>query len=197
MQIDRTLIGQSVRNAAKPEWGVGKVTAVQATQSAGQPAHRVTVVFPVVGTKAMLVPPAQLAAPSDEPTRAKGWLDELAGVTLDDRLTKVPKKYEQVLGTPAQRLRAVLDLYRYSDDPASLLRWARNQTGVGDPLTHWSRDELATAFARFAGERDSLLRARAAQLRLKEGDDAVKAEIDMLEEPVERTRVREALGKII
>lgn len=177
--MEQALVGRKVRNAARPEWGVGTVLRVQPTKVGGAPVHRVSVQF-AVGHRTLLVPPARLVAPEPEQQRDDGWLDQIAGATLDDQLLNLPTSVTELLGTPRDRLSAVFGLYEYTEDPASLLKWARAQTQVADPLTHWSRDELLTAFRAFCRERDAHFRVMAALLVKAEGKDALKAALDAL-----------------
>lgn len=197
MQIDRSLVGKSVQVPGRPEWGVGRVLRVE-PHNGSAPAARVTIQFPH-GTRVMLVPPAVLAEPQQETAEARaptGWLDSLAGKAPDDRLTKVPESILQVLGDPAARFAAVLPLFAYSAQPDSLLRWARSQARVADPLSHWSRDELTVAFGKFVLERDALLREIAARIRMSDGAAALSKLVKQLEEPV-KTCVVEALRRIL
>ncbi len=195
LPIGPELVGREVRVAARPEWGVGRVLRVQPMKVAGQTVFRVGVQFPV-GSKTLQSPPAVLSLPTAEPQRGQGWLDTMGGSTLDDRLRALPEDVADVLGSIRARLQAVVPLYEIRDEPAALLKWARNQTGVADPLSHWSRDELSVAFRAFRIERDSHFRNLAAQLRIKEGHDAVRAFVDEQPEPA-RAAIREALGRII
>lgn len=167
------LRGRAVQNAARPEWGVGKVVDVQPTKVGGSPAQRVTVQFSM-GRRTMMVPPAKLIAPQAEPTRASGWLEQAAGTALDDRLREVPEEIAMTLGSPRARFAAVLTLFKYTGEHESLLRWARDQTGVADPLSHWSRDELEVAWRDFCANRDLMLRTHAATVRQKEGADGLR-----------------------
>lgn len=183
LEIDKTLVGRKVQVPGRPDWGAGTVLKVLSTTSAGAPLHRVTVQFPH-GTRTLVVPPAKLTAPQDEQERqAVGWLESIGGRTVDDRLKRVPEDVVQVLGTLRQRLAAVFPLYRWTDEPKSLARWAMSQTHLADPLSHWSRDELSVAFAAFCSERDAHLRNLAALLRAAEGADALREALEALESP--------------
>lgn len=177
LPIDKQLVGQRVCNPARPEWGIGEVLRVQTTTVGGETQHRVSIQFPT-GHRTLQVPPARLATPGGEPERQQGWLDQLAGNTLDDRLTKLPPVVTEFLGTHAQRLAVLARLYRYSDAPASLERWARDQTRAADPLSLWSRDELVVAFGKYCIERDAELRITAARLKATEGQGALEAALN-------------------
>jgi hypothetical protein len=183
LEIGPALVGQKVFNPARPEWGVGTVLRVETTTVGGRPQHRVSIQF-ATGHRLVHVPPAQLTAPQPDMQRTAGWLDSLSGNTVDDRLCKLPAAGSDALRQPVQRLAALASLYTYVDEPSSLSKWARDQTGVGDPLSLWSRDELVAAFAKFCGERDAECRAAAAQLVHAEGPQALNAALGALPQPV-------------
>lgn len=170
--VDPGLLGATVRNPARPEWGDGRVVAIQPVAGSAPPAFRVTVQFHV-GRKTMVVPPGRLIAPPDEQRAPAGWIDKLSGNTIDDRLQRLPDDVLRAFGTPRQRLDAVLPWYAFSEAPEDLLRWARKLTGMPDPLTHWSRDELTRAFETFTRERDAHLRSLAGLLRHTGGTEAL------------------------
>lgn len=193
LPIDSSLIGRDVCNAARPEWGVGKVASVQPTPVDGKPAQRVTIEFPT-GRRTLVVPPARLVEPRPEPQRGAGWLDVLGKSTLDDQLRQLPEEVTEMIGTPRQRVAALAPLYRYDETPAGLSRWACDRVEVADPLSQWSRDELQVAFRVFSHERDGYLRSALAILRRDEGPDAVKELLDGLE-PTTAARMRDALQK--
>lgn len=195
LAIGPELVGQRVQNAARPDWGVGTVTRVERKSTAGSGIFRVSVQFNL-GLKHVLVPPARLVVPQPEPTRQKGWLDSLGRNTLDDRLRRLPTETLEVLGTPAQKLAALAKLYRWSDEASAIAKWARAQTGVGDPLSAWTRDEIEVAFRDFANERDAALRAAAARIKLSEGPEALRRALDSLPEEF-RPGIDAALSKII
>jgi len=173
LPVNSELVGAKVRCAARPEWGTGTVLRVQAAQVGGRRAHRVSVQFSV-GHRTLIVPPARLAAPIPEPQRQAGWLEGVGRTALDDRLRALPESVIDVLGSPRTRLAAVMPLYEISEESESLLSWARRQTGVGDPLSRWSRDELLAALRDFNVERDAHLRNLAAVIKLKEGPQALR-----------------------
>lgn len=59
--------------------------------------------------------------------------------------------------TPAARLRAVLGLYRFEATPGSLMDWAAAQSGLSDPLSHFTRHELEEYFSDFRRNLDKAL----------------------------------------
>ncbi|MBU0618279.1 MAG: DUF3553 domain-containing protein [Planctomycetes bacterium] len=172
IRISPGLVGSKVRNAARPEWGSGTILRIEQIRGGAQLTHRISIQF-ATGHRTLLVPPARLTAAGPEPERAAGWLDGIGKTTLDDRLRKLPDQVTQVLGSPRERLTAVVPLYAVTTDPPSLLRWAISQSGVRDPLTHWTRDELLAALRDFCNERDAHLRNVAALLKQQEGPKAL------------------------
>lgn len=196
LTISPQLVGRKVSVPNRPEWGVGTVLSVSSTVVNGESLHRVTVQFHT-GARLLVVPPAILAEPRAEPQRKAGWLDALAGRTLDDALVRLPDEIENYLGPPERKIMLLARLYEIDgDDPKSLAKWAKRQTNVGDPLSHWSRDELAVAWGRFATERDTALRVAAAKLRQLFGPGELEAILGRLE-PVVAERIREALRRVI
>lgn len=199
MQTDVTigpeLVGQPVQLASRLDWGVGKVLKVSPAIQDGLAAHRIEVQFSF-GTRQLLAPPARLIAPTLQPEREAGWLDSIGRSTLDDQLRSLPEEVVQVFGGPATRLAAIFPLYEFTDEPNLLMRWARQQTQIGDPLSKWSRDELLSAFQHYCNERDAYLRAIAAVIRQSGGPEALQTALSGLDGPV-RERVLEALRRPI
>jgi hypothetical protein len=195
LEIGPGLVGQRVFNPARPEWGAGTVLRVETTRAGGAAQHRVSVQF-LAGHKMVHVPPARLTRELQGQTREAGWLDKVAGTTADERLKKLPADVTEFLGTATQRLAAVAELYQYTEDPRSLTEWARRQTRVADPLSHWSRDELLRAFGTFCSERDAELRVTAARVKQSQGAEALQAAVDALP-PAIRQGVRAALQRPI
>lgn len=193
LPITNDLVGQSVINPARPEWGRGKVLRVQATHVGGKPAHRVSIQFDT-GHRTLVVPPARITAPQPEQEREAGWLDTVAGRTIDDRLKSLPPSVTELLGTPQQQIAALVPHYAHDETPESLIKWARRQANVADPLSLWSRDELLIAFRAFAMERDTALRIAAAKLREREGPEALAQLLDDLPAPLAEA-LRTALRK--
>lgn len=185
-------IGAKVVNEARPDWGVGTILRVEHALSGGDGPLRVTVQF-AVGSRVVQVPPARLTPPGGPVQRDAGWLDKLAGKTLDDALRAIPEEIAMHLGRPADKLGLLAGLYELSDDPAALLRWARRQTGVGDPLEHWTRDELAAAYTDFSRARDDMLRETVLRIRRSDGPSGVDAVLADTP-PAALERIRAAIG---
>ena len=179
LKIGMDLIGRRVRNAARPEWGDGTVLRIEPAQVAGCCVQRLSIQF-AVGHRVLVSPPARLVAAIPEPERRAGWLEGLGKTTMDDRLRRLPENVTQVLGSPRERLAAVLPFFELTEQSDSLLNWARRQIGVSDPLSHWTRDELLVAWQHFCGERDAHFRGLAALLKRKEGVTGLQDFIDRI-----------------
>ena len=170
--VNEDLVGQRVCLPTRPEWGAGTVLRVQATLVDGQPVHRVSIQF-TTGHRTLVIPPARLAVPEGEPQREAGWLDTLGRQTIDDRLTALPEAVREFLGASAQRIVVLARLYEIDEDATGLIKWARSQSGVGDPLSLWTRDEIRAAFEQFCRRRDQMLRDAVTALRRTSGQSAV------------------------
>lgn len=72
-------------------------------------------------------------------------------------MTRIPEDAVDPFRTPAARLRAVLGLYRFEPTPGSLIDWAAAQSGLADPLTRFSRQELEDYFGDFRRNLDRAL----------------------------------------
>ncbi len=187
------LIGRSVRHAARPEWGTGRVLRVRQVQRA--PAVWQVCVQFGVGTRTLRIPPARLIEPVPEAGREAGWIDRIGGTTRDDLVTRLPQRVMEAL-SPTERLDALLALYRWSEAPGSLIDWARRQADVADPLSHWTRDELTALFERFCDERDAALRAVVAKLRRAGEQARLDERLAALDSAV-RERVMRALVRVV
>jgi hypothetical protein len=192
LDISAALVGQDVCNPARPEWGVGKVLRVQSTSAGGVVRHRVSVQF-ATGHRTLQIPPGRLVLPEALAARPEGWLDRAGGTDLDARLRALPDFVREFLGTPRQRLLMQAPLFARDETPANLVKWAREQTRVADPLSRWTRDELQAAFAEFRTRRDHLLRATAGEVRRAGGPEAVTRALATLESPL-RERMETVLA---
>ncbi len=76
---------------------------------------------------------------------------------LRRKMTAIPDDAVDPFQTDAARLRAVLGLYRFEPTPGSLIDWAAAQSGLSDPLSHFSRHELEEYFGDFRRNLDKAL----------------------------------------
>lgn len=171
--------GDRVIHTGRPEWGVGIVSGVQAATHQGEPCQRVTLRFDRAGLKTLLSAAADLRLADEEhPTAGNvtgaheddGWLDQIEARDLPERMGRLPESAKDPFASLEDRLRATLDLYRFSDQGASLLDWAAMQTRLADPMTRFNRHQLEEYFRRFAHNRDEHLRALLAEATRKQPD---------------------------
>lgn len=159
--------GDRLVHAGRPEWGIGIVTAVQNVVEGGRAGQRVTLRFDRAGLKVLNTLHADLRPAEDHPSSEAagitangepGWLSQLEAGDLNERMSRLPEATRDPFATLASRIKATLDLWRFSDQGGALLDWAAMQTGLKDPLVRFSRHELEQFFKRFATERESHLK---------------------------------------
>lgn len=174
--------GDRVVHHARPEWGIGVVTNAQKILADGNAAQRLTVRFEREGIKTVSTAHADIRpAGETEPVAAEAaqelpeWLGRQDPIEIARRMGRLPEPATDPFATPAQRLKATLNLYRFSDHGSSLLDWAAMQTGLTDPLSRFSRHELEEFFRRFAHEREQHLRSLLSDLQ--KSDPAALARI--------------------
>ncbi len=145
--------GDRVIHPQKPEWGVGSITAAQGAVQDGRRCQRLTVRFENGGLKTVSTAFAKLSTAAAGAKAAESstgtWLDEMENNDPRETLITLPESATDPFSSNNARLAATLDLYRFSDDGASLLTWASAQTGLTDPLSRLNRHELEAAFQRF------------------------------------------------
>lgn len=193
--------GDRVLHRLRPEWGIGVVTQAQNVMIDGTACQRLTLRFDRAGLKTLSTPPAELEraadadAAADDPSRAAvvgegGWLGELEVGDLNQRMALLPESTRDPFVTLADRLKATLGLWRFSDQGGTLLDWAAMQTGLKDPLSRFNRHELEQYFRRFAGEREAHLKRLLLEARKQPSPEIEKVKAEAL------PAAREALRRI-
>lgn len=164
--------GDRLIHSARPEWGVGVVTAAQNIVQDGLAGQRLTLRFERAGLKTLSTPLASLRyadeasspdAGSSEPgaslgPASEGWLSKLEAGDVNEVMGRLPEATRDPFTTLGERLKATLALYRFTDQGGALLDWASIQMGVKDPMHRFNRHELEVYFRRFALERDAHLK---------------------------------------
>jgi hypothetical protein len=89
---------------------------------------------------------------------AGGWLDKAAAPNPIEVMCRLPEATNDPFTPLAARLKATMNLYRFTDSGASLLDWAAAQSGLKDPLSRFNRHELEQLFRRFTFVRDDHLK---------------------------------------
>lgn len=147
----RFKIGDQVVHANKPEWGKGTVVSAGAASHEGKPCQRLSVRFSRAGLKTLMtgVAPVERAGEVAEVLKPKddGHHDPLPIASAGHKellsiMTKIPERARDPFASPAQRLKATLDLYRYEGGGGGLVDWAAAQSGLADPLSRFNRHEL-------------------------------------------------------
>lgn len=147
----------------------------------GSPCQRVSVRFERAGLKSLSTAVAELrqvVANSSLGPSVPSAFDDPDEPTLEERLTTLPDAATDPFSPLKARVEATIRLYRYNGEGAGLIDWAAAQTGLRDPLSHFSRHDLEERYRAFERARDAHL----AQLMFKASR----------EEPPLVARVREA-----
>lgn len=161
-EIQRFQMGDRVVHSSKPEWGVGIVSTTSMGEHEGGPCQRLVVRFDRAGLKTVSTAFAKIELAGDrvgvvtEKESIKARDDGAAnpvlkatGRELQDIMLKIPDAATDPFATPAQRLKATLSLYRFSNSGGALIDWAVMQSGLSDPLTKFTRHELEDFFGFF------------------------------------------------
>jgi hypothetical protein len=163
-------MGDKVRHAGKPEWGVGNVISADGALQDGNPCQRLTVRFDRAGSKTLSTAFADIRS-ADEFFTASSHVPEdpmLAAhdeATVREVLASVPEAANDPFSSLRKRLSATLDLYKYGETAGGLLDWAARQTGMKDPLSRFSRHDLEQIHQRFLANVDQHLRKLLKEIR--------------------------------
>jgi hypothetical protein len=192
--------GDRVRHAARPQWGIGRVERAERLAHEGRVVQRVTVTFPhhgrvTVNTAFAPLEPAQPVTELRENPQPMPDSTVPVSSRILESLKSLPQQATDPLSTLASRLKATLDLYRYSTESRSLLEWAIAQTALDDPLSHLNRHELEQAFGFFALNRDRHLKTLVLAARKAGKQEAIHQTLHQLP-PQARDSVARALRGI-
>lgn len=170
--------GDRVRHATKPEWGVGTVIKVEAAAEMpqnGHPRQRLSIRFPNAGQKTLISGFAELIRVNGNDAFGGGnggdsplveywnkmsetdWLGSVARKKVEQAMITLPEDVRDPFNSLTKRLSLTLGLYRFDRSGRGLMDWAVAQTGLDDPLSRFSRQELEQKFDRWAMERDNHL----------------------------------------
>jgi len=178
-------VGDRVRHRTRPEWGEGTVASAQAATHEGRSAQRLVINFANHGrvtlnsAMAPIAPADTVNVPAGKPSGGgggAGWLSGLEGKNIDaDMLSDLPEDVSDPFASLARRMRLTGDLYRFRREPRSVMEWAVAQSGLTDPLTRFSRNDLEQQFIAFEQARDAHLRSLMVAAK-KAGDTAAMNE---------------------
>jgi hypothetical protein len=104
-------------------------------------------------------------APARELAEHTGsWLDQASGVAPDKAMARLPESCTDPFLSLERRVENTLKQFRFTPTGGSLLDWAAAQTGLADPLSRFSRQELEQFFRRYADARANHLAELAREL---------------------------------
>jgi hypothetical protein len=213
MPEHRFEFGDRVRHVKRPEWGVGSILKTEDTSVNGQPFQRITVRFPNAGVKRLMSGHALIQrVESDEEQTMKqtlsngpstsnfgmwdsltesDWLSPLAQRKIREVMTTLPEEIRDPFNPFAKRLAATLNLYRFNRTGRALVDWAVAQSGLKDPLSRFSRQELEQLFDRWSHELDGHL-AKLLNSATSAGDRNTARELLRSAPPAARTAIKRA-----
>lgn len=173
-------VGDRVVHAGRPEWGIGSVTSAEAAMHNGHACQRLGIRFERAGPKVISTAFADLRHPDAAPSLDKK-LSDAAGLDGPDHLKaaivlgELPDDATDPFISFKSRLINTLKLYRFTGTGGSLLDWATAQTGIGDPLSRFSRHELEQGFDRFKMNLEQHLRKLVQDAKKKEPESIAAA----------------------
>lgn len=127
-------------------------------------------------------------------TKPGGWLAALEQSQKPNELWSLPQEFTDPFASLQRRLIATLDSYRYSKAPRNLIDWAEAQTGLADPMTKYTRQDLEQAFDRFDRDRTLHLRDLVRQAKQQSGDRILKQLRRTTPWPTARSALEKALN---
>jgi hypothetical protein len=163
--------GDVVRHQRRPEWGFGTVQRVEVLRRGSGNDQRLWIRFANAGLKTLLASASELETvrsadgtlvAGDDTLVARelrgetGWLGEISKRKPEDAMAALPAEASNPFLSASRRLEFVLSLYRF-EPQTRLIDWAVAQSGLGDPLSRFSRHELEQFFQLWAFERDAAL----------------------------------------
>jgi hypothetical protein len=183
-------VGERVRHPRRPEWGLGNVQRIETTTVGAKRDQRLWIRFDNAGLKTILASAADLERAAtisghDEHTLVSrelsgetGWLAEISKRKPEEAMTALAPQASDPFIPALRRLEYVLNLYRFDTSGAKLIDWAVAQSGLGDPLTRFTRPELERFFADWAIERDAQLNRLLQDQELRNDPAAVRAVVE-------------------
>jgi len=158
--------GDRVRLCRRPEWGIGSVVKVESAMRNGTRSQSVSVRFVNQGIKVLNTAIAEIQLVSHEHNEALAdakahpmvkwqkfseseWLAPMAQRKIQEVMVALPENVRDPFCSIKRRLKLTLDLFRFKRTGGSLIEWAIAQSGLDDPLTRFTRQELELYFDRW------------------------------------------------
>lgn len=200
--IQRFEPGDLVSHPKRPQWGGGVVKKADAIHHQGQRVQRLTVDFANHGRVVINTAVATLLAKKETNSmtanatgKDKGWLDQLEQTQglKSHELWELPDAMTDPFATESMRLTATLESYRHSTEARSLIDWAITQTGLDDPMTRYTRQELEQNFQRFARNRDQHLKELVRNMKRMGQQNQIQQVMSKLPDATARDALKKAL----
>jgi len=185
-------INQDVVNPTRPEWGIGKILAVE--PGPGGQGLRVRVRFPGAGPKTIALPPGRLAPPESVPAVQKPGENPDDEQTRITRLCRIPEIIMDRRASLETRVEELVKLFRFDNHPKSIFDWAVMRLGDKDPLGEFTADELHEHFAEFSRRRNRALHAIAQETRRAGLEMQFLTLLDRTASPDVREKIRRVLA---
>lgn len=166
-------------------------TAASASNGHGRQTSTKTVAKPAASNNAV----ADLDAPPMDVWRQidnDDWLSPVARQKVEALMTSLPLDVRDPFNGLARRLRLTLDLYRFDRSSSGLVNWAVAQSGLDDPLSRFTRQELEQLFDRWSTARDQHLKRVLDEARAE--PDSVRAAVKDAP-PAARQAVQRAIAR--
>lgn len=177
MTNERFEFGDRVRHTRRPEWGIGSVIRTEQITVSGKPAQRLAIRFDNAGLKRLVSTQAGLQrvtsetedALTNEPAESASrleawekleksdWLGPLAQRKIEETMVSLPESVRDPFLSLDRQLTNTFNLYRFDRSGRGLIDWAVAQSGLKDPLSRFTRQELEQLFDRWAHNRDAHL----------------------------------------
>lgn len=169
-------IADRVVHPGKPEWGVGTIATTSNIVHEGTPCQRLSIRFDRAGLKTITTAFVALQRADQAPAKPAGAEAPLpAAAEAHDfpadpkearkRMASLPDAATDPFASPASRLRAIVNLYRFEPTGGSLIDWAASQSRLPDPLSRFNRHELEEFFSDFRRSLDAALRKAVGEAR--------------------------------
>ena len=182
MSDTKLSFGDRVLHSGRPEWGIGVIVKVEPLPVNGHVTQRLSIRFPNAGMKTLVEEQAPLQRVTDDSDPLFGddtasaarawdrfseddWLSGVARKKVFETLIALPQDVRDPFFSLQKRLHLTFRLYRFDKSGKGIIDWAVAQTGLDDPLSRFSRQELEQHFARFVTERDAHLGRLLAETR--------------------------------
>jgi hypothetical protein len=122
------------------------------------------------------------------------WLGPMAKKKVEEALISLPLDVRDPFNSMQKRLSLMMGLYRFDRSGRGLMDWAVAQTGLDDPLSRFTRQDLEQKFDRWAYERDNYLAKLLQEARAPGNDSSAIATAMKTAPPAGQDMVRRLIA---